>query len=211
MRRPFAPSETLPGGFAFVYAVVGTGTEAMTRLCPGETVSVLGPLGNGFAPPPSGAIAILAGGGCGTPSLRPLAEAFAAIGSEVWAVVGAKSGEGLLERDGIGKAAKRLTIATDDGSAGIRGTAVDGARSFLDDAAGRAVVMYACGPGGMMAGLARLAAERGVRCEVSLEERMACGFGACVGCAVEVASGDGFVYKKVCADGPVFDAATVRW
>jgi len=214
LRRPFAPSEITRSGFAFVYAVVGQGTEAMTRLANGATAQVLGPLGNGYALPKQGGRAVLVGGGCGTPSLRRLGEVLAGRGIEVFSVVGARTACTLLEEKALKRVSAMLAVSTDDGSKGFHGNAVDATRVLLDEIGPRPrPVLYACGPHAMLKGLAALAAERKLRCQVSLEERMACGFGACMGCvvAVKAANEDGFVYQRVCHDGPVFDAAEIVW
>jgi dihydroorotate dehydrogenase electron transfer subunit len=210
LRRPFAPSELTPDGLAFVYAVVGGGTELMTRLRPGDDAGLLFPLGRGYTLPAPGSRAVLVGGGCGGPSLGPLAAALAAASVETVAVLGARTAEKLVGDDCLGAHVGRLLSCTDDGSAGMAGTAADALLSLLD--AGPADAIYACGPTPMLRAVAKIAAERNVFCEVSLEERMACGFGACVGCAVEMLTRDGAAkYGRVCRDGPVFDAKTLAW
>lgn len=214
LRRPFAPSEIYEDGFAFVYAVVGDGTEAMTRLSDGATVQILGPLGNGYTLPDAGSRAVLVGGGCGTPSLRYLADILAARDVDVYTVIGARTACTLLEEPALRELSVMIAVATDDGSAGVHGHAVDAARILLNEVEpDPAPAFYACGPEPMLKGLAALAAERNLSCQVSLEERMACGFGACMGCAVAVKADneDGFVYKRVCHDGPVFDSRELVW
>ncbi len=214
LRRPFAPAEYDATGFTFVYAVVGEGTQRMSGLEPGARVAVLGPLGQGYILPAPGGRALLVGGGCGVPSLRPLAAALAAQRTEVYAAVGARTACAVLEKEELKRHAMLLALATDDGSTGHHGHAVDAAEALLDglDGAVRPTV-YGCGPWPMLRGLAALCAERGLNCQVSLEERMACGFGACMGCAVavEADNSDGYVYKRVCADGPVFPAEAIVW
>jgi dihydroorotate dehydrogenase electron transfer subunit len=216
LRRPFAPSEVEADYLAFVYAVVGRGTEAMAALAAGDAVEVLLPLGRGYTLPPEPAThAVLVGGGCGAPSLLVLAQSLAARGNPVHIALGAQTASGLLEVDAMRGVARHLELATDDGTAGLEGHAVAAAAGLLDRLpAGTPVRLYGCGPEPMLRGLAELAALRQAPCEVSLEARMACGFGACVGCVVKVrdeARDEGFVYRKACQDGPVFDAATLLW
>lgn len=214
LRRPFAPSEVTPGGFAFVYAVVGEGTEEMTRIDAGAEVQILGPLGNGYALPEAGSRALLVGGGCGTPSLRFLANALTDRGVDVYTVIGARSACTLLEEPALRELSVMIAVATDDGTAGVHGHAVDAARILLNEIEPEPKpALFACGPHPMLNGLATLAEERDFSCQVSLEERMACGFGACMGCAVAVRAEneDGFVYKRVCYDGPVFDSRELVW
>ena len=214
LRRPFAPSEVTKTGFAFVYAVVGDGTEAMTRLTKGADVQVLGPLGTAWPLPRVGSRAVLVGGGCGTPSLRCLGEVLADRGVKVAVVLGAQTACTLLEKAAFKRIATTVAVSTDDGSEGFHGHAVDATRALLDELGPRPKpTLYGCGPQVMLAGLAALAAQRDLRCYVSLEERMACGFGACMGCAVPIQADtpEGYVYQRVCTEGPVFDAQEVVW
>ncbi len=214
LRRPFAPSEVDDRGFAFVYAVVGDGTRAMTSLKKGGRVQVLGPLGNGYRLPRRGARALLVGGGCGTPSLRFLAEVLSRRKVEIFTVIGARTACTLLERKALSRLSSMTAIATDDGSRGLHGHSVDATRLLLDEISAKPrPVIFACGPGPMLKGLAALAGERGLKCYVSLEERMACGFGACMGCVVPIRADnqDGYVYRRVCHDGPIFAAGDVVW
>ncbi len=214
LRRPFSPSEISARGIAFVYAVVGAGTKAMTMLSRGSAVSVLGPLGNGYRLPGRRGRALLLGGGCGAPSLRPLAEILTRRGIEVFTIIGARTACALLERKALGKLSARLTMTTDDGSAGQQGDVVAAARNLLAEIGLHPKpALYACGPYAMLKATAALAAEKNLFCQVSLEERMACGFGACMGCAIAVKdeSHEGFVYRRVCCEGPVFEAAEVVW
>ena len=214
LRRPFAPSEAGDDGFSFFYAVVGEGTRMMSGLPIGARVGVLAPLGNAYTLPSGGSRALLLGGGCGAPSIAPLARCPRDAGVHVTILVGARTAGALLNRDAFALAADRLLLATDDGSHGCRGTVIDAYR--LDEASrnSRPDRIYACGPTPMLKAAARLAAELDVECEVSLEERMACGFGACMGCAVPVRDDQaegGFVYRRVCHEGPVFDAKKLVW
>lgn len=214
LRRPFAPSETHDGGFSFIYAVVGGGTAEMSRLKKGAPVRVLAPLGNGYRLPRTGSRALLVGGGCGTPSLRLLGERLAERGVEVFAVIGSRSSCTLLEKQPLKRISTLLAVATDDGSEGLHGHAVEAARLLLAEIGKKpAPKVFGCGPYAMLKGLAGLCAEAGLECQVSLEERMACGFGACMGCAVPVRADnpEGFVYRRVCHDGPVFDARELVW
>jgi dihydroorotate dehydrogenase electron transfer subunit len=213
LRRPFAPSRVEPGEITFVYAVVGEGTAAMAALPAGVSTGVLGPLGRGFTMPAPGERALLVGGGCGAPTLGFLAERLAAEGTPATVITGATTAARLLHLPELEAVAERAVAATDDGSAGFHGTAVDAARWWLDETGARGTRLYACGPLPMLRGVAALAAGHALPCEVSLEERMGCGFGACMGCAVAVhaETEEGFVYRRVCADGPVFDAREIVW
>ncbi|MCD8350018.1 MAG: chorismate mutase [Planctomycetaceae bacterium] len=210
LRRPFAPSAYTDDGFEFTYAVVGTGTRQLAELAPGAMVQVLGPLGNAFTPAPAGTHAVLLGGGCGAPSMGPLAQACRNNGVKVTGFIGARSVDGLLGRDEFTATCDTLHVATDDGSCGWKGTGVDAFLSRRTEL-GQVDRIYAIGPIPMLRAVAALAAREGIPCEVSLEERMACGFGACMGCVVPVREGTGSVYRRVCHEGPVFDAEALAW
>ncbi|MCC8116914.1 MAG: chorismate mutase [Planctomycetes bacterium] len=210
LRRPFAPGEFFVDGISFYYAVVGVGTRRLADLGAGSTVRVLAPLGNAFTQLASGP-ALLIGGGCGVPSLAPLAHALKARGVRVVVIAGARTANAVLDHNLFKHSADRVIIAPDDGSAGCPGTTVD---AFRLEHTGFGAVdrLYALGPVPMLRSVAALAEETGTDCEVSLDERMACGFGACMGCAVLVNSGDGeTAYRRVCHDGPVFNAKTIAW
>ncbi len=210
LRRPFAPGEFFDDGISFYYAVVGVGTRRLTALEPGATVRVLAPLGNAFSLIDSGT-AVLIGGGCGVPSMAPLSHALKARGVRVVAIAGARTATAVLDHDLFKHTADRVVIATDDGTAGCPGTTVDAYR-LEHSGFGPVDRIYALGPVPMLKGVAALAEATGIDCEVSLEERMACGFGACMGCAVLVNTGNGeTAYRRVCHDGPVFNAKTIAW
>lgn len=211
LRRPFAPSENTNDGLSFYYAVVGAGTSRMTALRTGDTVKLLAPLGNSYRLPPPGSNALLMGGGCGAPSLAPLARALREAGSKTTVLLGARTSEVLLDQQSFHRVADRLIIATDDGSHGCHGNVVDAFRRERENI-GKMDRIYACGPLPMLRAAAQLARELDVPCQVSLEERMACGFGACMGCVVPVRDGKGGTkFRRVCHDGPVFDAEELAW
>ena len=210
LRRPFAPCECDGAGLAFFYAVVGKGTAAMARLRSGARVGLLAPLGNSYRLPAPGSRALLLGGGCGAPSLAPLARALKEARVHVTAIVGARTEAVLLEREAFARVTDRLILTTDDGSNGCRGTALD-AYHVERESMGRVDGVFACGPTSMLRAVAGMAKAAGLPCQVSLEERMACGFGACMGCAVPVRGEGGSVYRRVCHEGPVFDADALAW
>ena len=213
LRRPFAPCEADEKSFSFVYQIVGEGTKDLSKMTGGDSARVIAPLGNGFKLPSSETTAILVGGGCGTPSLCILAAELKRHGNTVLSVVGARSACTLLETANLRYLSTRLFMATDDGTIGFSGNAVDCIRKEVLPQTKGPVEFFACGPTPMLKALSLLAAEEDVPCQVSLEERMACGFGACMGCAVKVKADndDGFVYRRVCHEGPVFYATELVW
>ena len=204
LRRPFSVAAvTGPGRFELLVRRRGAGTSALLALPPGSEVPVLGPSGNGFSLPRAAETAVLLAGGIGAAGLRLLARTLAERGAPQLILLGAPTAGELL--DGVMPAptadgAVRVEVATDDGSRGLRGTARDLLNRRLPSVAGAR--LYCCGPRAMLMAAARLAGDVGVRCELLMEEVMACGVGACRGCVVPTLNG----YRAACTDGPVFDA-----
>jgi dihydroorotate dehydrogenase electron transfer subunit len=180
----------------FRFKAVGRGTELLGELPEGAPIGVLGPLGNGFPDPAGGAI--LVGGGTGIASLYELA---AGCSADVRILLGGRTAQEILGLDDFRMLPVDLALATEDGSLGHRGVVTD----LLKPGPGDEV--YACGPKGMMHQAYQLARAGSARCWVSVETRMACGFGVCLGCAIETTSG----FRQVCGDGPVFDAEEIVW
>jgi dihydroorotate dehydrogenase electron transfer subunit len=233
MRRPLSIMRADPrGGWVEVlYKVVGHGLAELALRQPGETLSCLGPIGQGFRVDPSRPRLLLVGGGVGIPPMVFLAERIAAqggfrplvlMGSELpfpfeLAASGvpapglpaaATAAMPLLEALGVPS-----RLASLSGFPGChRGFVTELADTWLtslDAKARREVEIFTCGPHGMLVAVAALARRHGVPCQVSLEENMACGVGGCAGCTVLVQTPDGPAMKRVCVDGPVFEAAAV--
>lgn len=185
------------GTIKVVYRVVGAGTKEFSQLTIGDDVEVMGPLGNGF--PLEEGKAIVVGGGIGVPPMYELAKQ---LPGDVIAVMGYRDDDLFLTED-FTDVASDLIIATDDGSVGTHGTVVDAMKENELDAD----VIYACGPKPMLRAVAEYAAEHDIKCYVSMEERMACGVGACLGCVCQSTEKDDHSHvnnKRVCKDGPVF-------
>ncbi|MDC7279963.1 dihydroorotate dehydrogenase electron transfer subunit [Butyrivibrio fibrisolvens] len=185
------------GTLRVVYRVVGAGTEEFSQLKMGDKIEVMGPLGNGF--PLEGRNAIVVGGGIGVPPMLELAKQ---LPGTVTAVMGYRNNDLFLTEE-FEKTVSNLFIATDDGSVGVHGTVVDAMRE--NDLV--ADVIYACGPKPMLRAVADFALENQIKCYVSMEERMACGVGACLGCVCQSKEQDDHSHvnnKRVCKDGPVF-------
>lgn len=200
LRRPLGVHRIVSDGIEILYEVVGRGTELLAGKRQGETLSIIGPLGNGFEPV-SGEGAILIAGGIGQAPLLALAERLA-DGKKLQVLIGAKTESHILCEKDFKRLGCKVFIATDDGSKGHKGLVTDLLKDTLNAA------IYACGPTGMLKAVSRIARTHGVPCQVSLEERMACGVGVCLGCPVKVKTGE---YKMVCKDGPVFDSEEVVW
>jgi len=233
MRRPLSimRADADAGWVEFLYKAVGTGTRLLSRRRPGERISLLGPIGESFRPTPGQDRPLLIGGGVGIPPMVFLADRLrrdrgcaplVLMGSEVPFPFTAAPSRMLvpgLPADVIAamplmedwKVASRL--ASLQGYAGcFEGYITDLARHWLDSLSGPErgrVEVFACGPHPMLEATARLAREYGLPCQVCLEEFMACGVGGCAGCTVQVQTPTGPAMKRVCVDGPVFDAADV--
>jgi dihydroorotate dehydrogenase electron transfer subunit len=196
------------GILRLVYRVTGegTGTEEFSRLKAGDTVRVLGPLGNGFTLE-SGRKAFLIGGGIGVPPMLELAKACKAADIPMDIIMGYRdAGTFLLDEF---KELGATFVATEDGSVGTKGNVIDAIR----ENALTADVIYACGPTPMLRALKAYAAEQGMDCYVSMEERMACGIGACLACVCNSTEKDAHSNvnnKRICKEGPVFDAREVE-
>ena len=188
---------------ALIFEVKGEGTRWLAQRKEGDTVDVIGPLGNGFTVEEGGRY-LLVGGGIGTPPLLGYAEAFR---ENAVAVLGFRSADRVILEDRYREACKEVYLCTDDGSAGRHGFVDAQVRDILEKDKGFTAIL-ACGPRPMLKSVAKVAAEYGVPCQVSMEERMACGVGACLGCAIQMADG---AMNHVCKDGPVFDAREVDW
>jgi len=212
LNRPFSIHRcTGDGQLELLVAVVGRGTGMLGSLEPGDRIWTLGPLGNGFALPEECTSPILVGGGLGIAPLFFLADRLASRGKRVRLLYGATSRDFLVSTGDLESAGVQVRMATDDGSFQTHGTAVDLLAAELQGLSAEEksiTCLAACGPEGMLQAADRLvrSVAPGMHFEVSLEIRMACGMGACMGCTVFLADGSG---QRVCCEGPVFKAGKV--
>jgi len=207
--RPLALLDAREDEIQLLYFVAGKGTECLRRTAEQGRgpLRIIGPLGRGFTPIPAVDAHIALGGGSGVAPLVYFFRRFGAAGN--WhLVLAARTAEQLARQDVV-RAPGRLHCATDDGSAGFRGTAVDALNVLLaGELKGARVGIYAAGPEPMMAAAAKVGRDRGLPVRVSLEARMACGVGVCRACVVDGATPHaktGLLRRAVCHDGPVFD------
>lgn len=206
LRRPISVCGTDGDIIRLVYETRGRGTDWLSCQTEGNELDIGGPQGNGFTMPENGRV-LLVGGGLGA---APLLFAAKAMGKRADAVLGFRSTEQIVLLDEFKGICGTVALATDDGSAGIRGTVAQPLENALSD--GRYETVLACGPRPMLKAAATICSEAGVKCEVSLEERMACGMGACLVCVCETKLSDGTsAMSRVCRDGPVFDSSEVVW
>jgi dihydroorotate dehydrogenase electron transfer subunit len=185
-----------------LFRVVGRGTKALSMLSPGELIDFLGPIGRGFELPTTGGCELaLVGGGIGLAPLFLLARRLIQAGHRVRAFFGFRSQADCIDVGPFSEIGCAVEVFTEDGSLGVQGFPTQGLVEALPGLDG----VYACGPVGMLAAVARFA--RDLPCQVSMEERMGCGVGACLACACKVKGQKGYV--RVCVDGPVFNAAEI--
>ena len=191
-----------------VYRVTGakTGTEEFSRLKAGDTIPVIGPLGNGFpVEKAEGKRAFLMGGGIGVPPILELAKQMQCEKKQI--VVGYRNAQTFLKEEF--EAAGKLYISTEDGSVGTKGNVMDAIREQKL----KADIIYACGPTPMLRAIKQYAEGNGIECYISLEERMACGIGACLACVCKSKEKDAHSNvnnKRICKDGPVFLSTEVE-
>lgn len=199
LRRPISINrlDREQGRLTLLYKITGRGTEQLSRYRAGDYVDMMGPLGTGFSL--QGEKPLLIGGGMGIAPLLALADALAP--RAVTMVMGAQNAAGLICHDDFADVCCGLHVATNDGSAGYRGHAPILAEELFSRHGYD--MIYACGPVPMLRYIQQMSARLKIPCQLSLEEFMACGVGACLGCTCEPA-GKGAPYKKVCTDGPVF-------
>jgi dihydroorotate dehydrogenase electron transfer subunit len=226
--RPLALYDTVlsdngePIGLDVVYLVLGKMTSRLAKFVPGQSLDVWGPLGNGFAPEPTGHLLMVAGGIGQTPFLA-LARAY--LGSRTYGdppcdvpsaervtlCYGARTADYFAGVEDFEQLGVDVQLSTDDGTRGHRGLVTDLVREQLRGA-GQGVRIVCCGPEPMMQAVAEVASEADVPCQVSLETPMACGIGICFSCVVRVRDEKGhWDYKRTCVEGPVFDARQIVW
>jgi dihydroorotate dehydrogenase electron transfer subunit len=233
LRRPFSFTDITTHGdktFAeLLYCIVGPASLRMTTLSAGDSLSVIGPLGNGFRIQENKKYALLVAGGMGTPPLQHLAKvlSFDYKDIEVTAFAGAKTRTALPFEGRLDEVSQQLgftlrefaqygvesIVATDDGSVGYKGFITSCLVEWLEqnESDHEQMIIYSCGPEEMLAKVAEIAASKNIDCQVSMERRMACGIGLCQGCAIQckITGSSETVYKMCCEDGPVFDGSEV--
>ena len=202
LRRPISvcnveqPLNNVEPHLTIIYKVVGVGTEAMSHLPVGTQLDVLTVLGNGYNLSKAGDAPLLVGGGVGVPPMYMLARQLREAGKKVRVILGFNTKDEVFYEDEFRALGCDVTVTTVDGSHGIKGfvtNALDGQQSYY----------YTCGPLPMIKALLQAVGTNG---EVSMEERMGCGFGACMGCTIQTTQGP----KRVCKEGPVFPAEILQ-
>lgn len=204
LRRPISICDVIENRYIrFLFEVRGEGTKSLAKKQTGERLDVLGPLGNGFDLHQEDEDAILLiGGGIGVFPLLNLAKQ---LEKKATVILGFRNKDAMMMDDEFAAVSKDVFVATDDGSCGFHGLVTDVLENIIHSNAVSRI--YTCGPTPMMKAVSKIAKENNIPVQVSLEERMGCGVGACVTCTCTVAGSR----KRVCKDGPVFDGAEVEF
>ncbi len=197
LRRPISVCDCVDGELTLVYKAVGKGTEQMTTMRAGEQLDVLTGLGNGYDTASAGAHALLLGGGVGVPPLYMLAKKLIAQGKTVSVVLGFNTAGEVFYEQEFKALGANVTVTTVDGSYGVKGFVTDALPASYD-------YFFTCGPEPMLKAVYKRTATEG---QFSFEERMGCGFGACMGCSCKTVTG----YKRICKDGPVLTKEEILW
>ena len=198
LRRPISVCDFDENTLTIIYKVVGKGTEAMSGMCPGTKLDILTGLGNGYDLSLSGDQPVLLGGGVGVPPMYNLAKKLLEQGKKVTVILGFNTKSEIFYEDEFRKLGCDVIVATADGSCGIKGFAT----TPLEDLS--YTYFYTCGPEPMLKAVYRATRTSG---QMSFEERMGCGFGACMGCSCKTLTG----YKRICKEGPVMRKEEIAW
>ena len=197
LRRPISVCESDPGNVVIIYKVVGKGTEQLSRIRKREYLDVLTGLGNGYDLSKAGDHPLLLGGGVGVPPLIKLARMLRDAGKEVQAVLGFNTKVEVFGEGAFQEMDCKTTVTTVDGSYGVKGFVTD---ALPEDYS----YFYTCGPEPMLRAVYKATCTSG---QFSFEERMGCGFGACMGCSCKTITG----YKRICREGPVLEKEEILW
>ncbi|MBQ9861115.1 MAG: dihydroorotate dehydrogenase electron transfer subunit [Clostridia bacterium] len=197
LRRPISVCDCVDGELTLIYKVVGKGTEQMSTMRAGEQLDILTGLGNGYATASAGVHALLLGGGVGVPPLYMLAKTLIAQGKTVSVVLGFNTKNEVFYEQEFKALGANVTVTTVDGSYGAKGFVTDALPASYD-------YFFTCGPEPMLKAVYKSTATEG---QFSFEERMGCGFGACMGCSCKTVTG----YKRICKDGPVLTKEEILW
>ncbi len=198
LRRPISVCDRVEGRLTIVYKVVGKGTEKMSRMTAGEELDILTGLANGYDLTDAGDRPLLIGGGVGVPPMYLLAKDLIAKGLQVSVILGFNTKDEIFYEEEFKALGAHVTVTTADGSYGVKGFVTDAMRDMNYS------YFYTCGPEPMLRAVWKASTTGG---QFSFEERMGCGFGACMGCSCKTLTG----YKRICKDGPVMRKEEILW
>jgi len=215
LRRPFSILAVDPSQdtFTLLLKAVGRGGHALAALRVRDVAQCLGPLGQPFAAPADGSEALMVAGGYGIAPFLMLSRELLSRRAKGRVFYGGRTVTDLQVRGRFEELGIDLVPSTQDGSLGHKGLVIEPLEDYLDNLAGRAATLFACGPDAMLRAVARIAERRTLPCQVSVDPWMGCGVGTCLGCVVKIQGRDERQpkYRCACTEGPVFDAATVVW
>lgn len=197
LRRPISVFDADNESVTIIYKIVGTGTEKMSAMLPGEKLDILTGLGNGYDLSLSGDAPLLIGGGVGVPPLYMLAKKLIAQGKKVSVILGFNTADEIFCEEDFKALGAKVSVTTADGSYGVKGFVTDALKPGYS-------YFYTCGPEPMLKAVYKATEASG---QFSFEERMGCGFGACMGCSCKTVTG----FKRICKDGPVLRKEEILW
>lgn len=206
LKRPLSIFSWDSNSFQFLFRIVGKGTELLRDIREGAELELLGPLGSYYPLPSNNQIPIIVAGGIGIASLFPFIKT---LDARAYVFYGARRSDSLLMAEEVRRVSRELFLCTDDGSRGEKGNVVELFKRWLknDFINASKIVVYCCGPQVMLKEMACFASRNEIVAWLSLEEHMACGVGACLGCVVMGRQG----YLRVCKEGPVVSAESLGW
>ena len=206
LRRPISVCDCVGCVLTLIYKVVGKGTELMSKMTQCDELDVLTGLGNGYDLTKSGETPLLIGGGVGVPPLYMLCRKLVEEGKHPTVVLGFNKAEEVFYPNEFAALGAEVKVATVDGSVGVKGFVTDAIAALADEGK-KFSYFYTCGPEPMLKAVYNSPVLDGVEGEFSFEERMGCGFGACMGCSCKTVTG----YKRICKDGPVLEKKEILW
>ena len=208
LRRPFAFSRSDAGGqsISIIVKIRGIATDILSRKRAGETLDIIGPLGNSFKDPDPGRRPILVAGGIGLGPMLFYGSRLRQKGIAATFVFGSRTTDSIPDCEELDSL--QAVLCTDDGSTGFHGTTADYLESLLENRSG-SFELYCCGPLPMLRTISLLASSKKIPCWVSMEQIMGCSMGACMGCVIKTRGEPGFA--RVCTDGPIFDSRELVW
>lgn len=210
LRRPISVNgiDEDNGTIDLVYQLVGKGTKLLSSLKPNEVdIDLIGPLGKGYSVKSSVKSLCLVGGGCGVAPLKLAAQKWSYL--DITACIGFKNKSAAYQLDDFQNLCSQVFISTDDGSLGEKCFATDALIKLLEKQSPDLIL--GCGPVPMLKALQRISKKYNIPCQISLEERMGCGIGGCLVCSCAIITNNGWDYKRVCVDGPVFNSQEVMF
>lgn len=209
LRRPISICDIEKDSLKIVFEVKGEGTSKIADLRKGDLIDMMGPLGHGFTLLPEAKNIICIGGGIGTPPMLPVLKYYSPFADNITIISGFRSAEFVILQNEFEKYSTNCILCTDNGTAGQKAIVTEPLKNIISNQ--KIDAIYACGPTPMLKAIAQIANENDIFCEISLEERMGCGIGACLVCACKLQKEGKEIAGHVCKDGPVFSSKEVQW